>query len=477
MQAESSHKSFPSSTQTFRNRTIPELSPNANSKEVPAPCMLSVMAIAQNRPTPIATAICFMMAWLVLGLPIARIADRDFEVDEAEYLTIAVHSMRQAMGETDASVGGQLVLPTNPDPWKDGIHDSTFGFQSPGLPKLLFGITGVAAGVGEVDALVFPRFAEPGLSRGAAKERRLAAREAVKPALSPGRALTRVLTSIIAALLFAIASSVASSWAKPSHRHVAGVLAAALWLASPVAWEASAYVRPGLLPIVFWCAALLLTLTVERTIFLSIGLGICCGLATAGKLNGILIAPLVPYFLFNVLRGRGIDRRQAFRITTGASALAGTLAFAIFLLFSPGLWHDTLSGVSQTLRMWTGDLAHQASIAPDTATIASGPMHSLQLGFSGLVSFASAVPYAGAVLLPLGLAALARGSKQGQQPHVDRVVLAWSALLLLASALLIPMDRARYILPMIAPAALVQALLIARVMALYGELRTAKIHD
>jgi ABC-type transport system involved in cytochrome bd biosynthesis fused ATPase/permease subunit len=72
---------------------------------------------------------------------------------------------------------------------------------------------------------------------------------------------------------------------------------------------------------------------------------------------------------------------------------------------------------------------------------------------------------------------LARGAKKGQQPHADRVVLAWSALLLLASAWLIPMDRARYILPMIAPAALVQALLIARVIALYGELRTAKSHD
>jgi hypothetical protein len=442
--------------------------------------MLLHMSTVPNRSTWIAALLALATAWLCFGLPVGRDAERGFEVDEAEYLTLAIHSVRQAQGKTDATLGTQLPRIDDLSPWRDGIHDSTFGFQSPGLPKLLFGAAGVAAGVGEVSAEVFPRFLPPDLSRGAAKERRLAARELVLPALEPARRVARGLASLIAALLFAIAYSVSGAWAGPRLRYVCGAFAGLLWITSPIAWEASAYVRPGLLPVLFWCAALLATLKIKRPSILATVLGLCCGLATAGKLNGVLLAPLVPILLFFAQRANGLKARDAAKVAALCTPLAAVLSFAVFLVFAPGLWSDTFSGLVQIVRLWRSDLAHQATLAVETIAISSGPMHSLRMGFSGLANtsgpLAGIAPFLGVVLLPLGLAALARGSKCGGQPHVDRAVLAWSLFLLFASAWLIPMDRARYILPMVAPAALVQALLLARLLSLVPRLRTQSEH-
>jgi hypothetical protein len=426
--------------------------------------------------TLLATLAAFVAAWLLLGLPLDKPDSGIFQVDEAEYLTLAVHSVRQARGLTDASVGGQIEVRDGAAPWRAGIHESTFGFQSPGLPKLLFGLAGSAAGAGEVNPKVFPRFADPSLSKGPAKLERKAAAQAVLPALGAGRAVTRLLAAAIAALLFALAAGISRAWTRPLGSYATGALAAALWLSAPIAWEASAHVRPGLMPVAFWCAGLAAALGIRRPGILpiSLALGLACGLATAGKLNGILFAPLVPALLYWNRRAIGIDPGPALRQAAIGTLISAAVCIAAFLALAPGLWHDTISGMGSVLNMWNGDLAFQAQQTNLSVEVSTGAADSLAMGFRGLFTtagpLAGLVPYLGAVLLPLGLLALARGSRARPdapaQTHRDRAVLAWALVLLLASAWLMPLDRPRYILPMVAPAALVEALVLARLLTL-----------
>jgi hypothetical protein len=443
------------------------------------------MASASNKSILGASLFIFIVSYLSLGLPIARIESPDFRIDEAEYITLGVHSVRQALGKTDASAGGQLGDQVYSHPWRQGIHESTFGFQSPGLPKLIFGSLGIVSGVEQIDVKLFPRFGTQTTAKGVLKTERTRAKALVKPALDSAREVTRLWAALVAALLFGIASSVAAGWSGSKLHYFCGALAAILWISSPVVWEASAHVRPGLLPVVFWCTALLVVLMARQLPVLAIAalLGLCCGMATAGKLNGVLLAPLIPYFLFNVQRARGIEKIAALGSALAGTLLAGLLSFGVFLALAPGLWHDTIAGVASIVELWNGDLASQAKINPKSIEISTGAMHSIGMGLRGLVSsqgpLAGFIPYLGILLLPLGLAALSRGSRARSeasgQHFVDRNVLAWSLLLLFASAYLVPMDRPRYMLPMVAPVALVEALLLARLIgfALHRKQRTA----
>ena len=448
-------------------------------------------ALAMLPPAPrsalwltVASLVVMALAWLLLALPLRGVEPGTFQVDEAEYLTLAVHSVRQARGLSDASVGGQIQVPVKAAPWRTGIHKSTFGFQSPGLPKLLFGIAGSAAGVGEVNPRVFLRFSSPNLPRGVAKSERIAAAGAVLPALGPGRAVTRWFAAAIAALLFALATGISRAWTSTRGSYTTGALAAVLWLSAPVVWEASAHVRPGLMPVAFWCVGLVATLGIRRPGILpvSLALGLSCGLATAGKLNGILLAPLVPALLYWNRRALDIEPRTAFRHAAVGTVIAATISIGAFLALAPGLWHDTISGMAEIVRMWSGDLAFQARQTNLAVEVSTGATVSLAMGFQGLVAtsgpLAGLVPYLGAALLPLGLVALVRGSRgrrdKPAQSHRDRALLAWALVLLVASAWLIPMDRPRYILPMVAPAALVEALAIARLITLWKPATAAK---
>lgn len=416
----------------------------------------------------------------------AEPAGKRFDTDEAEYLAMGVHSLAQLLGETDATADGQLPVTGQPgtDPWRAGVHESTFGFQSPGLPKVVFGLVGRASGVTAIDPAVYPRFVPKELPKGAAKERRLAARERLLPALGPARDLMRVLASLVAVLLFAAGRRVAATWGAGScYEHLAGSLAAGLWLASPATLEAANHVRPGLLVILFWTTGLAL---VQRRLgvlgssprlgagdspeagsaaeqleasasnwSLALVLGLALGLATASKLNGVLFAPLVPIFLALVgLRGRRL---------VVPTAVAGLLAFAVFVLFAPGLWHDTLGGTGQMLQAWRGDLAHQAALYGDTVTVPKSYLAALVLALGGLFTEAGAfstwMPHLGASLGLLGIVALAGGARHSLQ---DRAVLAWCVVLVVGSGLVLPMDRLRYLLPLAAPAALAGGLFVAR---------------
>jgi len=398
--------------------------------------------------------LAFAVAWVLLGFssPAARDAAAGpgarFDVDEAEYLAMGVASTAQLFGETDAAAGEAR------DPWRGGIHATTFGFQSPGLPKLLFGLVARSAGVRQIDPAVFPRFIPKELSKGEFKARRLAAKAQLEPALDPAREVTRLLAAAIAALLFAAAHRIASTWHRPT---LAGTLAALLWLASPAALEASHHVRPGLLPILFWCAMLVCALAAPLRAK-PLALGLLLGLATAGKLNGALAAPLIPLFLY-LAGARGAK-------LAAATALAAALSIAVFLLFAPGLWHDPIGGISQILHLWRGDLAHQASLYGADVHVPTNRLEALWVALLGLAKhagpLAGVVPFAGAALALFGAATLIRGARHSA---ADRVALAWCLVLIVASGLILPLDRLRYLTPLTAPAALLAGLFLARLTA------------
>jgi hypothetical protein len=404
--------------------------------------------------------LALVAAWLLLGLGApepATAPGADFDVDEAEYLGMGVASLAQLAGRGDATLNGQLPGPIV-TPWRDGIHASTFGFQSPGLPKLLFGLVAAQAGVDTVDAGVWPRFVPKGLSKGEFKAHRQAAKAGLLPALGPARGLMRLLAALIAALLFASAHRIAAGWgSRLRPATLAGALAALLWILSPAALEAAHHVRPGLLPILFWCAGLVAALELgpDRTLALAILTGVALGLATAAKLNGALFAPLIPAFLYL----KGARRARLAALTT----LAAALSLTIFFLFAPGLWHDTLSGLTQILTAWRGDLAHQAALYGATVRVPTGRLDALGIALGGLATqagpLAAWLPFAGALLGLGGLAALARGARHSS---ADRLTLTWCLVLVLGSGLLLPLDRLRYLTPLAAPTALAAGLLFAR---------------
>lgn len=411
--------------------------------------------------------VAFAVAWVLLGLaqPGAPSAEGSlgarFDVDEAEYIAMGVASVAQLLGE-EAILPSKPLPPGDPreepDPWRDRLHATTFGFQSPGLPKLLFGLAARTSGVRQVDPAVFPRFIPKELSKGPFKARRLAAKAVLEPALDRARLLTRLFAAAIAALLFAAAQQIARAWRRPT---LAGSLTALLWISSPAVLEASHHVRPGLLPILFWCMMLVAALAAplrSRPFTLAAALGLCLGLATAGKLNGALAAPLVPLFLYVA----GV-RRAKLAATT---ALAAVLSLTVFLAFAPGLWHDTASGISRILHLWRGDLAYQASLYGADVRVPSNHLEALWIAILGLAGHAGPlagfVPFAGAALALLGAAALIRGARHSA---ADQTALAWCLILILGSGLILPLDRLRYLTPLAAPAALLAGLLLARLTA------------
>lgn len=396
--------------------------------------------------------LAMLAAWALFGLSAPD--PQSFDVDEAEYIAMGAASLSQALGETDASLGGQVPGAIEA-PWRDGFHKTTFGFQSPGLPKLLFGLIARGSNVRDIDAAVWPRFVSRQLSRSEFKAKRQAAKAKLVAALGPARQATRLLAALVAALLFAIAHRMTSGWqARPWITPLAGATAALFWISSPAVSEAAHHVRPGLLPVTFWCAALLTVLTLrlpKGQLVLTLMLGLSVGLATSGKLNGVLLAPLVPFFLHQA----GARRLRL----VAATGLAAALSFATFVALSPGLWHDTAGGLAQIVAAWRGDLAHQTSLAPAGSVIPTGRLDALLVALKGLASEGAPLS---AVLGFFGLGALAKGAYHSTD---DRITLAWCLVLLLGSGLIIPFERLRYLVPLAAPAALAASLLLTRLAA------------
>lgn len=424
------------------------------------------------------------LAWLAFT-PVVK-GELHFEVDEAEYLAMGLFTVEQDQGLADATRGG-LVPADDPNTWRGGIHEVTYGFQSPGLPKFVFG--GIVRATLPEGTLVlpwvFPRFTPESTGGFAPRSIRLSAREALKPALAPAREVPRMLLALAAGLLAFGAARIAQGF---STRLVEPVVAATVagfgFVTSGAVQAAANHVRPGAFPVVFMALGWAVFLwavrsragTGVRLFGAAIGFGLALGLATAGKLNGAVFAAAIP-FLVMPLGGP-----RASRVV--AMAGAWLIGFAVFVLFAPGLWHDTLGGIEQILRGWRGDFAFQSERYGDEVRVSAGRLDGLGLALRAMCGEAGPgggfAPYLGVlftVLGALGLAGFALGGRvfgrgEGAPPTPNRAVdhgAFWFCILLVVgSGLLVPMDRTRYYLPLVWPLALAAGVFVARIGSLVG---------
>lgn len=420
-----------------------------------------------------------LVAWFALRAPER---EPSFKVDEAEYLAMGLFSVEQWQGTSDATRGGLVAAP-DPATWREGVHAVTFGFQSPGLPKVVFGTLAQAHLEPGTVVLpyVFRRFVPPDLAGLPPRTHRLSAREPLLPALEPARARMAGLAALAAALLALAAASIARTF---NPHPVAGALAATVavagFLTSPAVREAANYVRPGLFPVLFTSAAVVVFLRAiarrdrrlaldlpapVRLLGVAIGLGLCLGLATAGKLNGALLAAAIPFLVWP-LRGKPGARAAAI---VGAWAIG----FGVFVLFAPGLWGNLVEGVRAILDGWRGDLAWQAEQYNGEVHVAQGRFDALRLSMGALLSsagpFAAWVPFAGTLFGVLGIVGLGLGARRSD---TDLGVFGFCVVLLVGSALVVPMERLRYFLPMVWPLALGAGLLVERLAC--GRRRAAE---
>ena len=412
-----------------------------------------------------------LVAWFVLHAPDP---ERGFEIDEAEYLAMGLFSVEQLLGEDDATRGGNIALAPGEDPgtWRGGVHEVTFGFMSPGLPKLVFGtvVRAVLPADTVVSPLIFRRFAPEGVPNHKAKALRLGSRHSLAPALEPARAVTTGLAALAAALLAAASALVVRTFDRRPWTTALGAAAATgLWLSAPAVQDAAHYVRPGLFPVVFWALALVLFLValgnrapalargeaIRPSPLLLVGLGLCLGLAAAGKLNGVLLAAVIPTLLWPLTTNKP-------RVLMYSACVWG-LGALVFYLFNPGLWSAPVQGTDAILAGWRGDMRWQTEQYGGTLRVAESRFDALQLSFGALLReagpLAGVVPYVGTILCVLGLTAVGLGMRRSRADHG----LYWYAVLLLfGSALIVPMERMRYFLPMVGPLAICGGVLVAR---------------
>ena len=399
----------------------------------------------------------FTLALVALHAGRNRERDGGFDRDEAEWLTLSAAHWAQLTGAGDPWRG----LPRPPDadeldPWRSGVHDSTFGFMNPGLPKAVFGATMAAGGHREWDPLLFPRFNRN-------RPRQAEARAVVQPALAGARGLVLGLSAAIAVLLCAAASRAAGP--------VAGGVAYALWLASPLIRDASNHVRTDFFPIAFGLAALWVALACgRRRLLAAAGLGVLAGLAVGSKLNGALISLCAGAWICAMWWGARHEERGGVGTLLVRWLVAGVACALVFLACCPWLWVSPAewpSSLALLFERWEGDIARNQELVAGNREVATTAGQKLALAARGaLLRFDPLGELAraplGVVLVPAGLAALARAARERRRA---RTVLVYVLVVGVGTALFLPIDWDRFYLPFVPCVILCEACLVGSVVA------------
>jgi hypothetical protein len=306
-----------------------------------------------------AREIALALALFALALLVsAATRRRDFEArlnsDEPEWIAISiVHWNQLVHGQPPA--GAELDAPgeRSPNPWKQGVQHTTFGYMNPCLPKLVWGAVLGASGFHEASPLVFQIFQRDDPRAGTS------AREALLPAAPTARGVVIALSAATAVLLFLIARSLWSGWAGC----LAGGAAFALWLASPLVRGTSSYIRTDYFMLPLVAGALLVAMRASESLSGARGapalwrvasvLGLVCGLAVSSKLNGTLACfALAAWIVLLWLRAPAATRPSFARGPLIALALAAALSALVFFALNPVLWSGPLDGVRDILARW-----------------------------------------------------------------------------------------------------------------------------
>jgi hypothetical protein len=429
-------------------------------------------------------ALFYLLLWAVACAVLFPAHERVFEgqlnSDEPEWIAISVLHWNQLVH--GGPPAGAEERPESPaGPWQRGVQATTFGYMNPCLPKLLWGGLFALAGHTQVSPEVF----KVG-SRGS-EERQTAAKEALLPLMPLARRSVIVLAALSGALVFGVArASVPGGlgW-------LAGGVAMALWLVSPLVLRWASYIRtdhfmmPALLGLWWWTLSRRDQLAGARglaaALWAGLGAGILGGLATSGKLNGAL--GLVGCGAGVLAHWVVLPRpRPAPGRALAALFLAGWTAFGTFVALNPRLWSGPFEGSADILARWDKLMSYfQNEWAPYTWTEAAFTTREsvalftarplardepLRYHFGLSWGWCWMVLGLGALLLAAWgrgpLAARTGGAGQG----AAAVSLAFALVLVLATALWLPIDWERLFLPAVPPFALLGAFLAATLAAL-----------
>lgn len=377
--------------------------------------------------------------------------DQRFEIDEAEWLTISIETTRQALGEVSPFDG----IPPSPyrdedgNPWKVGIHQSTFGFMNPLLPKLVFGSTALALGHTDYSPAIFPRFA-----KGLPPDRAQSAMRSVFPALGPVRTIVLLLASLSAALVFVVTRRIGG--------FAAGVFAFALFVASPVVSDHATRIRTDFFPIALALGALALAMRAasslggergsKSTLQVALALGTLAGLAVGSKLNGALLALMIGAWIplaWSVSRAK-----------SGSSAIAGILVpwcvagfatLALYFAFSPHLWPAPIENLGALMEAWDGDLTHQKDKFGERLGRADTIGEHLALSSKAIAGeheplFALTGLPLGVPLALIGLIALIAATRRTHAPTDAKLLVVYILIAGVGTALWLPFGRNNFYL-------------------------------
>jgi hypothetical protein len=420
-------------------------------------------------------AVLLAGAWVVLGA-VATWQHPD-RTDEPEWVAISILHTDQLVHAT-APAGAELDPPEwrEGNAWRRGVQRTMFGYPNPCLPKLVWGGLLHAAGFDQASPLVFDVFERADPAAGARAQR------ALDPALPLARRVVLALACLSAVLVFfAARAALPGGWG-----WLCAALAYGLWFASPLVRTTATYVRTDFFMLPFVLGALLLALGGGRSLagergagrqaLLGLLLGLLCGLAVASKLNGALVCVCVAAWIpLAWWRARGLPGRASWRGPVLALGLAGATSFAVFYALNPRLWGDPLGGVQDILARWermlgffqetwsqrTGvaiaqTLPERAALFVDRTLTRDDPWRAL-----------TGLPGGGALMLG-GLALLAwRALRPGSTYELGasgrsaQTLLGFALVFALGTALWLPIDWARFWLPVAPVVVVLEALCLA----------------
>ena len=410
-----------------------------------------------------------LLAWFALDARRDRTLDGKLGSDEPEWIAMSILHWQQFTGTGLAAgadlevaaqpsdTGGATPDPGSASPWSAGVQATTFGYMNPCLPKLLWGALFAGAGFRDASPYAFQRFY--------AKQpaRKTVAWDMLRPVEPLARQSVQALAAICAGLMaLAARRSVAGNWG-----WLAAGLSLGLWIASPLVQRTAGVIRTDyfMLPWVLTGLVLALGRTAAlagkagagRLLWVCAWLGILGGLATSSKLNGALLLVCAAAWVASAWLAAPREERVGFaRGPLAALLLCGMLAFGLFFVLNPRLWSGPLEGVRDILARWEALLTYfQDEWAQRTGVeVARNVPERLSLYARKTlerdepIGALTGANWLGAAALVVGLVALIWASLRAS--HVERarlrVLLVFSAVFVLGTALWLPLDWERFYL-------------------------------
>lgn len=424
--------------------------------------------------------IAFAVAWSALDR-FARHEHPD-RTDEPEWIAMSILHWRQfVLGEPPAGADLDAPEQRSDNPWKQGVQRTVFGYMNPCLPKLILGGVLHAGGFREAEPETFQIFHR---ERPAAGRR---ARSRTAEAMPLARRVIQSLAALSTVLVLFIGRRLTrgpASW-------VTGLLAGALFVASPLVLHTATYIRTDFFMLPFALAGLLLALHLRKALagehgagslrLAAVWLGVVCGLAVSSKLNGALLC--VALALWLPLLWLGARRRTSLGFAAGplvGCLVAGACACAVFYALDPRLWAEPIEGVRDILGRWGLQKEVQQGRAEGMnleVARSLGERFGLFLGrTTGRDDpWRSLTGLPGGTLLSLaGLALLGLGCARGRARAC--VALVFVVVFLVGTALWLPIDWERFFLPAAPCVALLQALAPGSLVELVLARRSARAH-